>query len=130
MFDLKQFIKYTNVLQNKKKVLDLLFESFINMAWQSVLLGSLTSKIKGYHAYRSGMKFGDRLFCTVEPESKQNDNAIVVKSRNDDIVGHVPETLAKKLFNFMRVNRQKLFIVRLLATLDLPLQENGSFEVV
>ena len=76
------------------------------------------------------MKVGDRLFCTVEPESKQNDNAIVVKSRNDDIVGHVPETLAKKLFNFMRVNRQKLFIVRLLATLDLPLQENGSFEVV
>ena len=52
------------------------------------------------------MKVGDRLFCTVEPESKQNDNAIVVKSRNDDIVGHVPETLAKKLFNFMRVDRQ------------------------
>ena len=100
------------------------------MAWQSVLLGSLTSKIKGYHAYRSVMKVGDRLFCTVEPESKQNDNAIVVKSRNDDIVGHVPETLAKKLFNFMRVDRQKLFIVRLLATLDLPLIENGLFEVV
>ena len=76
------------------------------------------------------MKVGDRLFCTVEPESKQNDNAIVVKSRNDDIVGHVPETLAKKLFNFMRVDRQKLFIARLLATLDLPLKENGLFEVV
>ena len=40
--------------------------------------------------------------CTIEPDNKHSDNAIVVKSGNDDIVGHVPETLAKKLFNFMK----------------------------
>ena len=72
------------------------------MAPRSVLLGSLTSMIKGDHAYRSGVKVGDRLFCTIEPDDKHSDNAIVVKSGNDDIVGHVPETLAKKLFNFMK----------------------------
>ena len=72
------------------------------MASRSVLLGYLTSRIKGDHAYRSGGKVGDRLFCTTEPDNKHSDNAIVVKSGNDDIVGHVPETLAKKLFNFLK----------------------------
>ena len=48
------------------------------------------------------MKVGDRLFCTIEPDSNNSDNAIVVKSGIDDIVGHVPETLAKRLFNFMK----------------------------
>ena len=72
------------------------------MASRRVLLGSLISMIKGDHAYRSGMKVGDRLFCTIEPDNKSSDNAIVVKSENDDIVGHVPETLPKKLVNFMK----------------------------
>ena len=48
------------------------------------------------------MKVGDRLFCTIDPDNKHSDNAIVVKSGNDHIVGHVPETLAKKLFNLMK----------------------------
>ena len=59
-------------------------------------------RIKGDHAYRSGVKVGDRLFCTIEPDNKHRDNAVVVNSGNDDIVGHVPETLAKKLSNFMK----------------------------
>ena len=53
---------YTNALQNKKKVHDLVFESFIKMASRSVLRGSLTSRIKGDHAYRSGVKVGDPFF--------------------------------------------------------------------
>ena len=85
-----------------KKVRDLVFESFIKMTSRSVLLRSLTSRIKGDHPYRSGVKVGDRLFCTIEPDNKRSDNAIVVKSGSDDIVGHAPETLAKKLFNFMK----------------------------
>ena len=72
------------------------------MASRSVLLASLTSRIKGDYAYRSGVKVGDRLFCTIESDNKYSNNAIVVKSVNDDIVGHVPEILAKKLFNFMK----------------------------
>ena len=63
------------------------------MASRSVLLASLTSRIKGDYAYRSGVKVGDRLFCTIESDNKYSNNAIVVKSVNDDIVGHVPETL-------------------------------------
>ena len=51
------------------------------------------------------MKVGDRLLCTIELDNKHSDNAIVVISGNDDIVGHVPETLAKKLFNFMRMQQ-------------------------
>ena len=72
------------------------------MASRSVLLGSITSMIKGDHAYRSGVKVGDRLFCTIEPDNKHSDNATVVKSGNDDIIAHVPETLIKKLFNFTK----------------------------
>ena len=48
------------------------------------------------------MKVYDRPFCTIEPDNKHCDNAIVVKSGSDYIVGHVPETLAKKIFNFMK----------------------------
>ena len=62
----------------------------------------------------------------IEPDNKHSDKAIVVISRNDDIAGHVPKILAKKLFNFMKSQQ----IVRLLATLDLPLKENGSLVVV
>ena len=49
------------------------------LASQSVLLGSLTAWIKGDHAYRSGVKVGDRLFCTIKPDNKHSDNAIVEK---------------------------------------------------
>ena len=56
-------------------------------------------RIKGDHTYRSGIKVGDRLFCTIEPDS---DNAIVVRSRNDDIADHVSEALAKTLLNFVK----------------------------
>ena len=85
-----------------KKVRDLVFKSFIKMASRSVLLGSSTSRIKSDHAYGSGVKVGDRLFCTIEPDNKHKNNAIVVKSGNDNIVGHVPEIFAKKLFNFTK----------------------------
>ena len=47
------------------------------MASQSVLLGSLTSRIKG-DAYRSGVKVGDRLFYTIEVSEKGNEPLVVV----------------------------------------------------
>ena len=47
------------------------------MAPQSVLLGSLTLRIKGNHAYRLGVKVGDHLFCTIEPENRHSGNAVV-----------------------------------------------------
>ena len=50
-------------------------------------------RIKDDDAYRSGVKVGDRLFCTIEPDKKHSDKAIVIKSGNVDIVGHEPETL-------------------------------------
>ena len=52
--------------KKKKKNHALVFESCIKMASQSVLLGSLTSRIKGDHAYRSGVEVGNRLFCRIE----------------------------------------------------------------
>ena len=58
--------------------------------------------MKGDHSYRFGVKVGGRLLCMIEPGNKQCDNAYVIKSWNDDIVGHVPELLAKKLFNLMK----------------------------
>ena len=92
-----QFIVYANAWKNKKKNRDLVFESFIKTASRSVVLRSLTSRIKGDHAYRSDVKVGDHLFCTIEPDNKQSDNATAVKSGNYNIVGRVAETLAKKI---------------------------------
>ena len=62
-----------------KKSLWSSFWKFYKMAAQSVLLGSLTRKIKGDHAYRSGLKVSDHLFCMIEPDNKHIDNAMVVK---------------------------------------------------
>ena len=47
----RMFMFDSNSLQNKKIVRDLVFQNFIKMASRSVLLGSLTSRIKGDHAY-------------------------------------------------------------------------------
>ena len=72
--------------------------------------------------------------CTIEPDNKHSDNAIVVKSGNDNIVGHVSETLAKKLFNFMKSQqigfRWLSVDSELLATLGLPQKGNGPLAVV
>ena len=42
------------------------------------------------------------MLVLLEPDNKHSDIIIVVKSGNSDIVGHVRETLAKKLFNIMK----------------------------
>ena len=70
----------------KKKVRGLVFESFTKMASRSAVLGSLTSMIKGDHSYRSDVKVGDRLSCTIQPDNKHSDNATVVKLGKYDIV--------------------------------------------
>ena len=66
------------------------------MASRSVSLGSLALMIKADHAYRSGVKVFDRLFCMIEPDNKHNDNITVVKSVT--FQKHLP----KKLFAFMK----------------------------
>ena len=70
------------------------------------------------------MKVGDRLFCTIEADNMYSDNAIAVKPGNDDIVGHVPETLAKKLFIFMKSQQMQVM------NSEVSLKENGSLAVV
>ena len=47
----RMFMFDSTSLQNKKIVRDLVFQNLIKMASRSVLLGSLTSRIKGDHAY-------------------------------------------------------------------------------
>ena len=67
------------------------------MANLSCLLASLISKVKGDHTYRSNVEVGDRLVCVLEPDSKHNNNTIVVKTRDGGkVVGHVPEARGKK----------------------------------
>ena len=44
------------------------------MVSRSLLLGSLTSRIKDDHGNRSDVKAGDRLFYTIEPDKKHSDN--------------------------------------------------------
>ena len=76
------------------------------------------------------MKVGDRLFCTIELDNKHIDNAIVVKSGNDDIVGHVPETLAKKLINFMKSQQTEIMNSEVTGDTRPILRENGLLAVV
>ena len=70
MFDLNHSSLHIPMHCKIKKVHSLVFESIIKMTSRSVLPGSLTLKIKGDHAYRSGVKVGDRLFCTRQTTSQ------------------------------------------------------------
>ena len=75
MFDSSHSFLYLRMhCKIKKKVRDLVFEHFIKMTSRSLLLGSLTSRINDDHGNRSGVKAGDRLFCTIEPDKKHSDN--------------------------------------------------------
>ena len=62
----------------------------------SVRLAKIKSVIKGHHVYRSCSEAGDTVTCTLGPENVHSRNAIKVLAQ-EEIVGHVPELLAKVL---------------------------------
>ena len=71
------------------------------------LLATLTFFVKGDHVYCSGVGTGKLLFCELEPENlfHINGNELKVIKRNgneDQIIGHLSDSLAEKIVPLMR----------------------------
>ena len=61
-----------------------------------VCVAPLTSRIKGFHAYKKQVDVGTKLHCELEPENSLCRKAIV-KTKEVDTVGHVPDLMAHAL---------------------------------
>ena len=62
-----------------------------------VCVATLASIVKGFHAYKKQVDIGTKLHCELEPENSLWKKAIIVKSKEGDTVGHVPDLLAHAL---------------------------------
>ena len=59
-----------------------------------VCVATFTSRVKGFHAYKKQVDIGTKLHCQIEPENSLCKKAIIVKTKEGDTVGHVPDLLA------------------------------------
>ena len=62
-----------------------------------VCVATLTSRVKGFHAYKKQVDIGTKLHCELEPENSLCKKAIIVNTKEGDTVGHVPDLLAYAL---------------------------------
>ena len=62
-----------------------------------VCVATLTSRVKGFHAYKKQVDIGTKLHCELEPENSLCKKAIIVKTKEGDTVGHVPDLLVHAL---------------------------------
>ena len=62
-----------------------------------VCVATLTSRVKGFHAYKKQVDTGTDLHCELEPENSPCKKAIIVKTKEGDKVGHVPDLLVHVL---------------------------------
>ena len=60
----------------------------------AVCVATLTSRVKGFHAYKKQVDIGTKLHCEFEPENSLCKKAILVKTKEGDTAGHVPDILA------------------------------------
>ena len=63
----------------------------------AVCVATLTSRAKGFYAYKRQVDIGTKLHCELEPENPLCKKAIIVKTKEGDRVGHVPDLLAQAL---------------------------------
>ena len=62
-----------------------------------VCVATLPSKVKGFHAYKKQVDIGTKLHCELEPKNSLCKKAIMVKTKEENTVGHVPDLLAHAL---------------------------------
>ena len=62
-----------------------------------VCVAALTSRVKGFHAYKKQVDIGTKLHCELEPENSLCKKAIIIKTKEGDTVGHVPDLLVHAL---------------------------------
>ena len=60
-------------------------------------IATLTSRVKGFHAYKKQFAIGTKLYCELEPENSLCKKAIIATTKKGDTVGHVPDLLAYAL---------------------------------
>ena len=71
------------------------------------------STMRGYHAYMNKRKvgIGEIMFCEIECDNKHDDNAVAVKTKDDEIVGHVPEELSSLFYKFLENHGEIAFTI-------------------
>ena len=62
-----------------------------------VCVATLTSRVKGFHAYKKQVATGTKLYCELELKNSACKKAIIVKTKKGDTVGHVPDLPAHAL---------------------------------
>ena len=62
-----------------------------------VCVATLTSRVKGFPAYKKQVDIRTKLHCKLEPENSLYKKAIIVKTKEGDTVGHVPDLQAHAL---------------------------------
>ena len=62
-----------------------------------ICVATLTSRVKGFHAYKKQVDTGTKLHCELEPENSLCKKAIIVETKEGDTVGHVPDLLVHAL---------------------------------
>ena len=68
-----------------------------------VCVATLTSRVKGFHAYKKQVDIGAKLHCELEPENFLCKKAIIVKTEEGDTVGHILDLLAHALVQKLAV---------------------------
>ncbi len=73
----------------------------IRMAKQMELF--CESTMRGYHAYMNERRvsIGEIMFCEMEGDNEYDDNAVAIKTKDSEIVGHVPEELSSLFHKFL-----------------------------
>ena len=56
-----------------------------------VYVATLTSRVKGFHAYKMQADIGTKLHCELKPEKSLCKKAIIVKIKERDTVGHLAD---------------------------------------
>ena len=60
------------------------------------------SILRGYHAYKNiKITLGQLLICQQEPENEYDQFAVVVKTKQEETVGHLPIEILKRVQKFL-----------------------------
>ena len=60
-----------------------------------IRLATVYSRINGHHEYRYNYRVGESFRCSQQGDNYFSRYAIIVRSNNDQVIGHVPDGLAK-----------------------------------
>ena len=90
--------KHRNGTKGKLYLCDyIIYVNYRCIHFLNTFTSTLTSRVKGFHVYKKQVDIGTKLHCELEPENSLCKKAIIVKTKEGDTVGHVPDLLAHAL---------------------------------